>query len=305
MSSLDLWDTFKLSDLHANLYITKCDIMYRQRHRRGEGRPFVEKLSIGFGIFCVLIAILFGPLLFFSSANPVTQINEVQFASVQLTLQGPRGEYELMTISSTQSIAFASSHDYHALRAEHALDEQEDMQQVQKITMSSFADRNWDISPPALKSLSRELRDPDVRMWGHYYYKFTRSGPESNKKIEGLSVIELDEPTQLILAEMIQSNDSSQTATIKTVAPTRLRLPGFGEIKEILGKQNRSTIQVQLRTENSLMIPGQSSDTSRRFWTVEMGDEATAPFFIAISERIWAGALSGFSYSIIAVYFTV
>jgi len=69
---LFFYEYFKLEDIYANLFLTQCDIVYRQDTliKKGMPQPLQTKFFVGVLIFLGLFLVLFGPMMFFSGANP-------------------------------------------------------------------------------------------------------------------------------------------------------------------------------------------------------------------------------------------
>jgi len=336
VTSLDLWDSLKLAEIHGSLYVTQCDILYRRWYERGSVRELLEKLYIGVALFVLLLLIIFGPLLLFSTANPVSQSNPVLGAAVSLSLSGPQGEYTIVDISSY--VVSPISEDYYiSLRNDDLVDESDHIDAVQSVRMASWSDKTWGISPPALQRLLESLMDPRHPMNVRFSYSFNRQGPQSNKQVVSEIVMPLSEDAQAGLAKIINATlnaasnslvhseqlprDRDQFATnrggmggsstvvdlvkdpansvrIPHIMPVFLRLPATADPIEIQPPSNRSDILLKLDTTTS------SEGVRSRWWYAYESNDGveTSIDFITVSNRIFAGPLSNLSYSIVAMY---
>lgn len=82
-TTLTLVDWLKLEDIRASLYNRQCDLMMRDSTRAAIGtpQPFASKFALGTLLSLLVIALLWTPLLAFSSSNPTFRIPAVtQFA---------------------------------------------------------------------------------------------------------------------------------------------------------------------------------------------------------------------------------
>jgi hypothetical protein len=241
------WDTLKLEEIYGSLYSVQCDILYRRKHDRGTPRPLLEKFCSGLLLFLLLLVIVFGPLLLFSTANPVSQSNPVSAAAIGLSLTSGFGEYPLISISS-YVLSSISSDQYVTLRNKNLLDDADRLDSVQSVAMSSFSDFTWDISPPSLSMLRQTLNDPAQRMSMKFTYEFTRAaGPQNTKSIQGTIVTPLSQDLQSQLAIILNANSSQMT----------------GHSSQMKAHQDMAGVEPQsawtTQPEDRLMRPAQSS----------------------------------------------
>jgi hypothetical protein len=205
-------DTLKLEEIHGTLYSVACDILYRRHHPRGTSRRFIEIIYSGVLLFLLLLLIIFGPLLLFSTANPVSQNNLVSSTSISLSLSGTQGEYPLVDVTSF-TISGITDADYVLLQNEDLLQDGDDSDAVQVIQLANYSDHVWDISPPALDQLMFSLNDVTEPMSVKFEYSFTRaSGPQNDKVISGTLTTPLPQPVQTKLAQILH-----QTVTAKAM----------------------------------------------------------------------------------------
>mmetsp|Transcript_4982 Transcript_4982/g.3610 ORF Transcript_4982/g.3610 Transcript_4982/m.3610 type:complete len:208 (+) Transcript_4982:725-1348(+) len=77
-TSLDVFQWFNIATTHATLFTTKCNQKPYHEHKLGEPQAFVKKFFIGgCGLFGIILLIA-GPLLLFSTFNPISENNPVR-----------------------------------------------------------------------------------------------------------------------------------------------------------------------------------------------------------------------------------
>jgi hypothetical protein len=224
-------------------------------------------------LFVLLLLIIFGPLLLFSTANPVSQSNPVVATAVSLSLTSGQGEYPLVSITSF-TVAPITPVQFVAMQNDDLVQGSDRMDSIQSIVMASYSDQVWDISPPALATLMTNLNNKAQTMSLKLDYSFTRSsGPQNDKIISNVAVVPISQTAQMQLASIINQTlasersyaDALQHATrngstqpsfaadgnggrvvIENVAPQYLRLPATSDPIEFAGTNNRSDIVLTL-----------------------------------------------------------
>ena len=63
----------KLEDIYAGLTIVRADMDARRKWPRGVRKPNAFKCYIGCGVVSLLLVVVLGPLLLFSSTSPFSQ----------------------------------------------------------------------------------------------------------------------------------------------------------------------------------------------------------------------------------------
>lgn len=230
-SSLDVWETFKLEDIYANLFLTQCEILYWRHHVRGEPQPLYRKFSSGCVIFCVLLLIIFGPLLLFSSANPNTTLNNVQGARFSLSLiDSSRAEYNILTISSIRNMSEVSTEMYLQMSHEKMVDDNDEREACQRLEMLSYPDDEWIISPPKLQVLIYSLQQAANESAAEEFkwkltYHFHRPGPPGANDVSGENGVTLSPEALQELATVLGGGNKSETTLhIPNLIPTHFRL---------------------------------------------------------------------------------
>jgi hypothetical protein len=86
-TSLDVFQWFILNCAHAELFLAKC--LQGNYQRKPLGKPIPGYLKFGIGVMgqAGIILLIAGPLLLFSSFNPISEANPVKNASFNVNIQ--------------------------------------------------------------------------------------------------------------------------------------------------------------------------------------------------------------------------
>lgn len=99
VTSLDLFQWFKLEDIHLLLYKAKLQSVDRQEVKPGDPVAPVLKFGMGWCALIILLLLIFGPLVLFSSLNPASTLNPVANMEFSIGLK-------ITNSTSKQSITF-------------------------------------------------------------------------------------------------------------------------------------------------------------------------------------------------------
>lgn len=83
-TTLDLFQWFKIEDIHFTLFCAKLDVMAHDKNKVGEKIGKIFKISMGWCLALILLLLIFGPMLLFSSLNPTSQLNPVDGGSLEM-----------------------------------------------------------------------------------------------------------------------------------------------------------------------------------------------------------------------------
>ena len=86
-TSLDLFQWIRFEDIYANLYMAKCDSEDFKKKKLGTKIGIFKKIIFGFCIWIVILLLIMGPMILFSSLNPITEKNLVTGSSIELGLK--------------------------------------------------------------------------------------------------------------------------------------------------------------------------------------------------------------------------
>lgn len=85
-TALDVFQWFILSATHSELFLAKCLQDRYQRKPLGKPIPLILKMALGVMGQIGIILLIAGPLLLFSSFNPISEKNPVINASVRMNI---------------------------------------------------------------------------------------------------------------------------------------------------------------------------------------------------------------------------
>ena len=111
-TSLNLLQWIKVEDsklfiyinVHATLYLAKCNAYYFGTKEVGKKTPSYVKFFVGFCGICLMVILIFGPMILFSSLNPIAQPNQVVGANIELGLMDGSNYYPLYLNSHISGI---------------------------------------------------------------------------------------------------------------------------------------------------------------------------------------------------------
>jgi len=86
-TALDIFQWFKLANAHADMFIAKCINKDYMEHKLGESIPKWMKFFLGVCFLAGIILLIAGPLLLFSTFNPIADKNNVTNASMQFNIK--------------------------------------------------------------------------------------------------------------------------------------------------------------------------------------------------------------------------
>lgn len=150
-----------------------------------------------------MILIIAGPLLLFSSFNPLATDNLVTGSSIQvllvanLTLEGATNQYELFKTTRFTDISLISDSNYKSISAERVVRNLE-RNLFQQVELSRVSDNSWTISPPVQTEifdlLSESEVDQDLGINVVLVYNFVRPEPAgqlvANKELPIINILD-------------------------------------------------------------------------------------------------------------------
>jgi len=86
-TAIDLFQWFKFEQLYANFFLAKCLNKVYLAHPRGEKQSFIMKIIFGATFMIGIIVIIAGPLLLFSTVNPIASPNPVLGGSYRFAIK--------------------------------------------------------------------------------------------------------------------------------------------------------------------------------------------------------------------------
>eukprot|EP00939_MAST-03C_sp_MAST-3C-sp1_P000089 g89.t1 len=232
---LNMW--FRTEAIIAKLFISKCEMVRRQRDGgflNGRPRRGLE-VCVGLFWFVVIIVVLVLPLWFFSSINPYTQSNRVVGATAKISIATTRSSgstlYPMWSSDSSVGIEDFTSGGFVTMQ-NNLLDvngksivQSDWSDQMQSIRLPMPATYEWTLSPPAKLELTSLLTDNDRTLYWRLDATFahetvTESGTWFAKNA-------IDSADRTTLAEMIGGNETTASIVgIDQFYPRLLELVG-------------------------------------------------------------------------------
>jgi hypothetical protein len=167
-TALDLWKYIKFENLYYLLFITKCFMKVNNMKKVGESITLIQKVLWGGVNFAILLIILIGPLLLFSSLNPTNTYNPVLDASIELsfmfkinkvthTLNLFQNNYVDSIVDISESQDYWNTYGYYNSSTTRNFPQS----QVQVLSMSNTSDTIWDIARPHIDTIIYRLDNYD------------------------------------------------------------------------------------------------------------------------------------------------
>ena len=218
-TALDLFQWIKFEYIYGALFVAKCANKGIIAHPLGEKIPITSKALLGCGGLSVLIFIIAGPLLLFSTLNPLAEDNLVKGSSLRLNLianltddkEGATNTYELFRTDRFQSVEPISEQNYKVISGERVV-RNLDRKLFQQVQLVSVSDNVWGISPPVQEEIFERLKTIDeTGSFGvniELVYAFDRDEPAGQQTVDkALPILNLGEKKKPITGrkEIIQA----------------------------------------------------------------------------------------------------
>ena len=229
-TTLNIYQWFKLEDIHAQLFTNQCTQKSLDYKKPGDEINTLEKCQYGvIGLLCILLIILL-PLFLFSTLNPIYELNKVNSASVSLKLMIDTRVYDIYSTSAAESIEdIGELWDAKGLKnSSDITPSDKDLMQVVEMPMS--ADNIWGITPSRRDRLQKDLQkvmDHKAKLKVLFDYSFRRKYPESFKLASVQREYNLNSTHAEILYGMV-FNDTEETLNIPKLINRIIRLPSAG-----------------------------------------------------------------------------
>ena len=219
-TALDLWKWLKVEEIISLLFINKCLAKGNMTRRVGTVTPTHLKILMGGTTYLIVIMLIFGPLILFSSLNPINIVNSVhginlkivlcmnkQNSKINLTLYetsnsiiqnfNNEDEYSnyLRSLNNLELSSFNKSYKYH---------------QVQKVKLIGFSEHKWDISSELKRYFNRTNNFSDGEYYLSLIYSFTteeNTEADTNFKYDEKYII--DEKKMELFSDAFQSDNET------------------------------------------------------------------------------------------------
>ncbi|KAL4512199.1 hypothetical protein ABPG72_005201 [Tetrahymena utriculariae] len=162
-TTLDLFQWFKIEDIHFYLFCAKVDANDNKKKPVGMPQNWIMKFFMGWVLLLAILLLIFGPMILFSSLNPSTQLNNITNASFQMGLQinGQSGNYYQFyqngNIGNLKAVA--SSNTNMDIYQNISAIAQASPSQFQQFSLYSSSDVNWQLSVPSIAEIKQTLQN--------------------------------------------------------------------------------------------------------------------------------------------------
>eukprot|EP01080_Neovahlkampfia_damariscottae_P010191 gene10191-2610_t len=218
-TSLTWYYWMKLEDIHATIFRRKLENDYWRNLNPprpiGEKQSSLIKIGGGFTGFILICGIIFFPLLFFSSINPIqTDFNSIEIATTEISLQGYGQLFKNHFVKEKAGNYIRQTSldpKYQFTGLDPNLD------QLQIISTTDYSENYWTISNPAREGLIQRLKQDSqvqnpklIESSILISYEFIRIGPENLKTVKADQHLPLSIQHIKELAEVMNFNSTKR-----------------------------------------------------------------------------------------------
>lgn len=148
-TSLSLFQWIKLEEIHAHLFICKASSQKFKQRKHGKSVSLMKKIFLGGFSVIFILALLFGPMIFFSDLNPGTESNLVMGAGFEIGLWvNSENYFQLYSNSLIKKIERINDTTFGALFKDVGYFQTIDRNTFQMISMQENSESYWDITEP-------------------------------------------------------------------------------------------------------------------------------------------------------------
>ena len=324
-TGLDVFQWIKFENIYGDLFVAKCINKGYVRHKIGDQIPKWMKFLVGICGTFGLVIVIAGPMLLFSTLNPIAEDNFVVGTTLDLSIEvnvtretDITNKYNLFHNDHVVILRGIQNEIYNQLNLSSNIETKNIRRtQMQEIMMSATSDTTWDIAPPSQDALFAEILS--ARNGSHQpinlrlTYSFNRANPPGNQVVShsiALDVTQLRENATIIeeLYKATNPNNSCANETRAKFIIEKMYYPVINLYEngdpEVIALDNQTT-SVTI-TESCRMTDG----TSRHYWEITQDrwiidsankqENTNGLIFVAINEKITPSYLG--NYSIIGFY---
>ena len=157
-TALHFFEWLKLEDLFDEIFLVLGRIEAERNTERkpGDKQPWYLKASIGGGLFLLLVALIWFPLLALMQGAPGNQPNYVRGFRATIAIEGFDALYQVALSQDEMENDFNVG-AFDQLRNDYSFILPDDRTNMQIMNMSKSSGNVWSISPPALVALKSRL----------------------------------------------------------------------------------------------------------------------------------------------------
>jgi len=177
-TTLTLYEYLKLEDIYAELFIVKCRISAERSTERevDDPQPWYIKLGMGFGLFLLLVLVVWFPLFFFIQGSPGNKVNPVTQAELQFGVEGYESFYAIIQ-TQFNGVTKKEFGDWRSAYDKLAMLNPGDERNTQIAPMLPNSQRNWLITPPSVHDLKASLNNSNMQIFMQYSVNYHRLNP--------------------------------------------------------------------------------------------------------------------------------
>lgn len=254
-TALNMYDWLKLEDIYGSLFLVTCDNkLNREKHRLGAKQGMLVKFCSGVLLFSILIAVIWAPMLIYSSGNPTNSPNPVMDVHAGISVKTAGGVFKLyetgLCHNHTVTVVPPAVAGYYP-------------RDIQVICCEPDAASYWLIPPATLKSLIRSIDSDDLVFSS--WWDFHRERPkEKLLTTYPLQAQEVKNVTPDQLKAVL--NGSTDSIYIKDLYPKYMRVPGSADVHKIDGSTSFVSGNLALKREGG-----------HAWWSFEREDDPDDP----------------------------
>ncbi|XP_044494187.1 piezo-type mechanosensitive ion channel homolog isoform X3 [Mangifera indica] len=243
-TSLTMYDWLKLEDIHASLYLVKCDaVLNRAKHKQGEKQTIMTKCCNGICLFFILICTIWAPMLMYSSGNPTNIANPIKDASVQIDIKTTGGRLTLYQTTLCEKLNWDNVNSDVNLDPHNYLDTY-NKDDIQLICCQSDASILW-LVPDVVQTRFIQSLDWDKDIDISFTWVLARDRPKGKEVVKYEKDVD---PQDLPNASDVQNvlNGSTNSFVIYNLYPRYFRVTGSGDVRPFELEVNRVSADLVL-----------------------------------------------------------
>ncbi|XP_062143961.1 piezo-type mechanosensitive ion channel homolog [Alnus glutinosa] len=241
-TSLTMYDWLKLEDIHASLFLVKCDaVLNRAKHKQGERQTKMTKCCNGICLFFILICVIWAPMLMYSSGNPTNIANPVKDANVQVDIKTVSGRLTLYQTTLCERLRWDKLNADVNLDPQGVLDTYNE-NDIQLICCQADASILW-LVPNVVQMRFIQSLDLGMDMDIIFTWVLTRDRPKGKEVVKYERSIDLPDLPQKSDVQKVL-NGSTNSFRIYNAYPRYFRVTGSGEIRPL--EQEETSVSADL-----------------------------------------------------------
>ena len=266
---LDIFQWNKFESIYDILYTTNCTMTGINSKAVGQEIKKMNKFFMGGLLSFSLVFILIGPVILFSSLNPLNKLNNVISADLKVELcfvykNLLMKNYTIFHNSKPQSIDFITNEEFENFNYSKAINTKNfPKEQIQTVTFFEENDRNWELSRPHINKLidlinkrndsegnENEMVSIDLVL-DYSFYRLLPAGAQQVKKRYNKTIFEKDrrdtiKDEKIELIESALGNCYDVNITYDSIFSPPIRLKANTHPKRLLNEKYFKDLPVQI-----------------------------------------------------------